>query len=610
MAIIGPSGARYNCRVGCSQGEAAPRRLPHSPHYAHFGAMEAVQVVWFKRDVRLHDHAPLVQAARRGPVLPLYIVEPGLVRRPDYGPAHWTFVRESLRELRAGLAALGQPLLVRTGDPVAILTALHEAVPFAALWAHEETGLAWTFARDRAVRAWARAQGIPFTELPQHGVIRGFAARHPTRAGWAAAWEGRMRGPALAPPAALPPIPGLAPGSLPTHQQLGLPPDGRSEQQEGGEAAGRALRESFLAGRGAGYRRAMSSPNTAPDTCSRLSPHLAWGTVSLRETVLAVREARQSVGGSPRSVEGKSVVRGRKSVAGALPLLADTPDAVLPVDTTPVTTDHGPRTTDFSRDLAAFESRLHWHCHFMQKLEDDGRIERESLVAPYDELRMTELEPLVGGADAATRLAAWEAGRTGYPLIDACARALRGTGWLPFRMRALLVSFAAYDLWLPWQDFSDGLARLWLDYEPGIHLCQVQMQSGVTAGEALRLYNPTKQAIEHDPAGTFIRRWVPELRRLPLAYLQQPWMLPHDEGARLGCVVGRDYPLPLVDHEATSRAAKAAIGAFRKRADVLAATAAMRARHSDPRRPAGEARRKGEAGDAAQRRAKGQLRLF
>jgi deoxyribodipyrimidine photo-lyase len=557
--------------------------------------MDAVQVVWFKRDLRLHDHAPLVQATRRGPVLPLYVVEPGLVRRPDYGPAHWTFVRESLRELRAGLAALGQPLLVRTGDPVAILTALREAVPFVALWAHEETGREWTFARDRAVRAWARARGIPFAELPQHGVIRGFAAHHPTRAGWAAGWEERMRGPALAPPAALPPIAGLAPGSLPTHQQLGLPPDDRVEAQAGGEAAGRALRDSFLAGRGAGYRRAMSGPNTAPDACSRLSPHLAWGTVSLRETVQAVREARKSVVGGPSSVEGM------------LPLLADAPNISLTPDNAPVTTDHGPRITDFPRDLNAFESRLHWHCHFMQKLEDEGRIERESLVAPLDELRTVELGPLLGGPDAAARLAAWAAGCTGYPLIDACMRALRGTGWLPFRMRALLVSFAAHDLWLPWQEFSDLLARRWLDYEPGIHLCQVQMQSGVTAGDALRLYNPTKQATDHDPAGTFIRRWVPELRRVPLAYLHQPWTLPPDEGARLGCVVGRDYPLPIVDHEAASRAARAAIAALRRRPDVLAATAAMRARHSDPRR-AGTRPARPDA--VARRRAQGQLSLF
>ena len=556
--------------------------------------MDAVQVVWFKRDVRLHDHAPLVQAARRGPVLPLYVVEPGLVRRPDYGPAHWTFVRESLRELRAGLAALGQPLLVRTGEPVAILTAIREAVPFVALWAHEETGREWTCARDRAVRAWARAQGIPFTELPQHGVIRGFATHQPTRAGWATRWEERMRGPALAPPVALPPLSGLAPGSLPTHQQLGLPPDNRSERQAGGEAAGRALRESFLAGRAAGYRRAMSGPNTAPDACSRLGPHLAWGTVSLRETVLAVRGARQSA------------VGGRQSAEGALPLLASVPDGDYAPDRAPVSADCRLPTAD----LTAFESRLRWRSHFMQQLEDAGRIERESLVAPYDELRTVELGPLMGGPDAAARLAAWETGRTGYPLIDACMRALHGTGWLPWRMRALLVSFAAYDLWLPWQAFSDGLARRWLDYEPGIHLGQVQLQSGVTAVDARHLDNPTKQALVHDPAGTFIRRWVPELRRLPLAHLHQPWTLPPDEGARLGCVVGRDYPPPIVDHEAASRAVKEAVGAFRRRPDVLAATAAMRARHGEPRRTAGGSGRKGGPGEAARRRAQGQLSLF
>ncbi len=551
--------------------------------------MEAVQVVWFKRDLRVEDHAPLVAAARRGPVLPLYIVEPGLMRRPDYGPAHWTFVRESLRELRASLAALGQPLLVRVGEATKTLAALHDAAPFAALWAHEETGLAWSFARDRAVRAWARERGIPFTELPQHGVVRGYAARHPTRTAWPARWEARMRGPALAPPVALRPVPGLAPGSLPTHQQLGLPPDDRAERQAGGAAAGLALRDAFLGGGAAGYRRSMSGPNTAPDACSRLSPHLAWGTVSLRALVLATR---------------KSSVVTRQSSEGTLPLLDDAFAAQPPQLNAPATDDRRLTTDDFPRDLAAFESRLHWHCHFMQKLEDAGRIERESLVAPFDELRAVELDLWRGGPDRAERLAAWRAGRTGYPLIDACARALRGTGWLPFRMRALLVSFAAHDLWLPWQDFSDGLARLWLDYEPGIHLCQVQMRSGVTAGDALRLYNPTKGATDHDPAGRFIRRWVPELRRVPLPYLHQPWTLPPEEGASVGCLIGRDYPLPIVEHEAASRAAREAIGLFRRRPDVIVATREARERHSDPRRdPA-------RPDAAARRRAKGQLSLF
>ncbi len=551
--------------------------------------MDAVQVVWFKRDLRVADHAPLLAAARRGPVLPLYIVEPGLVRQPDYGPAHWTFVRESLRELRASLAALGQPLLVRVGEATKVLQGLHEAAPFAALWAHEETGLAWSFARDRAVRAWAQSRGIPFTELPQHGVVRGYAARYPSRAAWSARWEERMRGPALAPPAALRPVPDLAHGSLPTHQQLGLPPDDRLERQAGGESAGLALRDAFLGGGAAGYRRGMSSPNTAPDACSRLSPHLAWGTVSLRALVLATKQ---------------SGVGSRESREGPLPLLASLPSAASDSLATPYSPDSRLPTHDSPRDLAAFASRLHWHCHFMQKLEDAGRIERESLVAPYDELRAVELGIFVGGLGREERLAAWRAGQTGYPLIDACARALRGTGWLPFRMRALLVSFAAHDLWLPWQTFSDGLARLWLDYEPGIHLCQVQMQSGVTAGDALRLYNPTKQALDHDPAGVFIRRWVPELRRVPLPYLHQPWTMPAEEAANVGWVVGRDYPLPIVDHEAASGAARAAIGLFRRRPDVQAATQAMRDRHSDPRRNAAR------PDAAAKQRARGQLSLF
>ena len=596
--------------------------------------MDHAHVVWFKRDLRVADHAPLVHAARRGPVLPLYIVEPDLLRLPDYGPAHWTFIRESLRELRAALAALGQPLLVRVGPVIPILDALRAVVPFAALWAHEETGGAWTFARDLAVRRWAQAAAIPLTELPPHGVVRGYANRYPSRAAWPAHWEDRMRGPALAPPDALRPVPGLSPGPIPTHRQLGLPPDDRitgqtspprafapppgataptarrgddgpPNAQRGGETAAHDLLTTFLGGRGTGYRTAMSSPTTAPDTCSRLSAHLAWGTISLRTVVLTTRE---SVDGSRQSGvgHGESPVVGRQSSATRPALPGLTPDApTVPTPDSPAP-PYALRLTPY--DSRPLLSRLHWHCHFIQKLEDDIRIEHESLIAPYDELRSADLAPLRDGPDRPERLAAWRAGRTGYPLIDACARALRGTGWLPFRMRALLVSFAAHDLWLPWQDFSDGLARLWVDYEPGIHLCQVQMQSGVTGGDALRLYNPTKQALEHDPTGTFIRRWVPELRRVPLPYLHQPWTLPAAEAAAADCALGRDYPRPLIDHEIAARAARAAIGDFRRRPDVRAATLAARARHSDPRRAARTPASPPSA--AARQRAKGQLTLF
>ena len=139
------------------------------------------QVVWFKRDLRVADHRPLAEAAARGPVIPLYVVEPELWRQADASARHWGFLRESLEELRADLAALGAALVVRVGPAVEVLEALHDGAGIAALWSHEETGNRWTYERDLAVAAWARGNGIPWHEVQQHGVIRRLASRK----GWA-----------------------------------------------------------------------------------------------------------------------------------------------------------------------------------------------------------------------------------------------------------------------------------------------------------------------------------------------------------------------------------------------------------------------------------------
>ena len=142
--------------------------------------MAPVQLVWFKRDLRVFDHAPLAQAARRGPVLPLHIAEPGLWAPPDAAGRHWAFVAESLAELHIDLSALGQPLVVRLGEAVPVLQDLLDRLPIAALWSHEETGNGWTYARDRAVADLLRARGLPWHELPENGVVR----RLPSRDGW------------------------------------------------------------------------------------------------------------------------------------------------------------------------------------------------------------------------------------------------------------------------------------------------------------------------------------------------------------------------------------------------------------------------------------------
>ncbi|AJI60001.1 FAD binding domain of DNA photolyase family protein [Francisella tularensis subsp. holarctica LVS] len=164
--------------------------------------------------------------------------------------------------------------------------------------------------------------------------------------------------------------------------------------------------------------------------------------------------------------------------------------------------------------MRSFLSRLRWHCHFMQKLEDQPSIEYENLHSAYDQLRTELLNQQC--------FEAWKTGNTGYPMIDACMRALIATRWLNFRMRAMLMSFASYHLWLDWRVTSLYLAGLFTDYEPGIHYSQVQMQSGTTGINSIRIYNPIKQSIDQYPNVEFIRRWLPELENVSNENIHTP----------------------------------------------------------------------------------------
>lgn len=458
-----------------------------------------VQLLWFKRDLRIRDHRPLVEAAKRGCVLPLYVVEPSVIQAPDYDPCHWTFIRRSLEELREELARRGAPLVVRVGEAVEVLEGLLRQYPVESIWAHEETGNAITYARDRAVRRWARERGVVLDESPSNGVVR----RLRSRDGWSRIWEQRMAAPVLAPPDVLRPV-AIDPGPLPTHAELGLGVDRRQGAQPGGERAAHALLESFLAGRGYRYHREMSSPVTAFEACSRLSAHLAYGTISTKQVVQALRKQ-----------------------------IAQTTDA------------------EVRRALRAFDARLHWRCHFMQKLEDEPGIEHHNFVRALDGMREGDFRR--------DWFDAWREGRTGYPMVDACMRCLEETGWLNFRMRAMLMSFAAYHLWLHWREPGLHLARLFVDYEPGIHWSQCQMQSGTTGINTLRIYNPSKQLTDHDPQGVFVRRWIAELRDLPVEFLAEPWRMPSRRNG---------YPDPVVDHETAIRRARARLSEFRRRAEV------------------------------------------
>jgi deoxyribodipyrimidine photo-lyase len=227
--------------------------------------------------------------------------------------------------------------------------------------------------------------------------------------------------------------------------------------------------------------------------------------------------------------------------------------------------------------LRSFRSRLRWHCHFMQKLEDEPAIERVELCRAYEGLR--DVVP------DAERLAAFAEGRTGYPFVDACLRSAAATGWLTFRMRAMVMSFAAYHLWLDWRPVGDVLARWWTDYEPGIHWPQCQMQSGVTGINAIRIYNPVKQALDHDPEGRFTRTWVPELSAVPLDYLHTPHAMPALVRDMCGVVIGRDYPAPIVDNEVAMRSARDRLWAVRRAPGTREAAHATYVRHGSRKEP-------------------------
>jgi deoxyribodipyrimidine photo-lyase len=244
--------------------------------------------------------------------------------------------------------------------------------------------------------------------------------------------------------------------------------------------------------------RTISKPGISARHCSRLSAHIAYGTLSVREIDRAAA-ARQA-------------------------LLADEPN---------------PGSADWARQLQAFRSRLAWRCHFVQKLEQQPEIEFRCMHPAFEGMRENEFR--------ADFFDAWCEGRTGYPLIDACMRSLQANGWITFRMRALLVSFASYHLWLDWRRTAPVLARLFTDYEPGIHYSQFQMQSGVTGINAVRMYNPVKQSIEHDPEGKFIRRYLPELRDLADELIHEPWKADSPP---------RNYPQRVVEHEEAARVAR------------------------------------------------------
>jgi len=453
-----------------------------------------IHLFWFKKDLRVHDNGLLeswqtLSQTSNGNVagLGLYVLEEDYWATDKSSDEQRAFVLDCALELKENLKKIGGELLIiKQGSAPEAISLLTQFFNIREISAHRETANKWTFDRDKSIVKMCKSLGITYTEIPQDSLVR---AAHSRVIDFSTRYYDFANKRQFIVPTFLKSV-DTSMLLRDTNSNAIISNQGQVYScnpfvQSGGEAKAIANLVSFLEtrclGRDAGYRKEMSSPLTAHNACSRISPHLAWGSLSARAAYQTARAALDSLGHHDQRV----------------------------------------------KHIQSFITRLAWRSHFMQKFETLHWMEFKCINPKSETLHGWDTDAFE----------AWRSGMTGYPFVDACMRSLNQTKWLNFRARAMVVSFASYALNLDWRLFGPYLAQNFLDYEPGIHYSQLQMQGGTTLGSPPRIYSPLKQSVEKDPNGEFIRQWVPELSDCPDSIIHLPSDYPR-----------RGYPPSIVDH--------------------------------------------------------------
>lgn len=443
------------------------------------------QVVWFKRDLRIYDHASLFHASQKGQVIPLYIVEPFLFEKEVLSKRHLNFIYESLVDLKHNLQKHQLDVYVYVGDALSCFDSLKQELGSFELHAHMEHGTEETYQRDMNVHAWCKKHGITFNEYKIFGVNRARNFKHRLKDFHAWIDEGIYPIPKSMQLYKLPDTFGIQTLSdMLQIQATGEP----ITFLKGGETEAIKHAKAFFKLRYKKYQMYIHKPALSKQSSSLLSPYLAFGNLSIRMLHIATRKH-----------------------------IKETEDPFL------------------KEQLKAFEKRLYWHCHFIQRVEKHPEINHE----PWDK----RLEGLRD--DDTLKINAFKEGKTGFPLIDAIMIALQKRGWVNFKQRAIVASFATNVLLIDWKIVGHILQQLFIDYEPGIHWSQIQMQAGLNPFRHVPMYDIIKQSLKDDPYGRFIQEMIPSLKHIDMPDLATPWLLENNP-----------YIKPIIDLDETFKTNK------------------------------------------------------